>query len=181
MDLAETFVQVIIVMIPPYASNGLAAVVPKALQRTTPIDMGRMFIDGRRIFGDGKTVEGFVFGSLLGFLLSLLLYKTLAPALLTSCHNCYVPDVPTTLILCVLALSGDLLGSFIKRRIGLPRGAPAPLLDQLNFIMFPLVYLYLMTSIVTAEFVAICVLLTLTLHLLANLLAYKLHIKSVPW
>ena len=33
------------------------------------------------------------------------------------------------------ALLGDALGSFIKRRMGIGRGKPAPILDQIDFLI----------------------------------------------
>ena len=37
------------------------------------------------------------------------------------------------------ALLGDALGSFLKRRLGIGRGKPAPILDQLDFIIVALI------------------------------------------
>ena len=38
------------------------------------------------------------------------------------------------------ALVGDALGSFLKRRLGIGRGKPAPFLDQLDFIIVALIF-----------------------------------------
>ena len=84
------------------------------------------------------------------------------------------------LLICVGAPLGDLIGSFIKRRVNLERGAPAPIIDQLDFllgaiflayIIFPLRWMYIIFAL----------LVTLLLHILANTLAYKLGYSKEPW
>jgi CDP-2,3-bis-(O-geranylgeranyl)-sn-glycerol synthase len=76
------------------------------------------------------------------------------------------------------ALLGDAIGSFIKRRIGIERGRPAPLLDQLDFVIGAL----LLSSLVYFEsFSMIIVILIITpiLHLLSNIFGYLVGFKEV--
>ncbi len=183
MSLLVEFCRTIILLIPEYVANGSPPVISKILEgKCTPLDGGRNFIDGRRILGDGKTVEGFVGGVLAGYSISLIIYSiliVLLPKRILSLF--YIPSPPHVLILCILALSGDLLGAFVKRRLGLARGAPAPVLDQLDFLMFPLLYMYLVLRIHDCYIYVIAILFTLFMHLFTNYVAYKLGIKSVPW
>ena len=76
------------------------------------------------------------------------------------------------------ALLGDLVGSFIKRRIGLQSGEPAPIMDQLDFVVGALILSLLVVKI-SWEFFIIVAVLTLILHLGSNMIAYLLGIKDV--
>lgn len=76
------------------------------------------------------------------------------------------------------ALLGDAVGSFLKRRIGLERGAPAPIMDQLDFVIGALVLSLLVVQI-SWEFFIIIALLSLVLHLGSNTFAYLIGIKDV--
>ena len=55
-------------MLPAYLPNPVAAL----LGGGVPVDGGRNFRDGRRIFGDGKTFRGLFLGILAGIGLGLL-------------------------------------------------------------------------------------------------------------
>ena len=76
------------------------------------------------------------------------------------------------------ALLGDALGSFLKRRLGIGRGKPAPILDQLDFLIVAII---LVSPVVELNwiFVVIAIILTLVIHLIANTIAYLLGIKDV--
>ncbi len=76
------------------------------------------------------------------------------------------------------ALLGDAAGSFIKRRLGINRGRPAPILDQLDFIAGALILASLYTTI-SSETVIIIAILTLIIHLISNMVAYLLGMKEV--
>ncbi len=181
--LLHKLVITLLLLVPPYVTNGSPPLITKIFKRQcTPIDLGRNFLDKRRIFGDGKTYEGFVGGVLTGYTVTLLVYKIVEearPKLAASITGLLTPlDV---LVICVLALLGDLLGAFIKRRLGLPRGAPAPLLDQLDFLMFPLLYIYYKVGIRDYVIYIMAIAITVGMHVFTNFVAYKLGIKSEPW
>lgn len=172
-------------ILPAYVANAS----PVLLGGGTPIDLGKKFFDGRRIFGDGKTIRGFISGIFCGFLVGLL-QVFVNPTLekLIEQHVTLLPYqrslLRTNFIIAILlpmgAMVGDLIGSFIKRRLGLERGAPAPLLDQLDFLIGALLF----TSFVfTVPFICVTILLVVTLiiHLLTNALGYILGLKNVPW
>ena len=129
------FLQAIWFILPAYTANGL----PVLFGGGSPIDFGKTF-NGKRIFGDGKTIRGFVGGVLSGTLVGLTLFYV-GPILNQSIPESqglidlsYNPILG--LLISVGALTGDLVGSFIKRRLNLKRGAPAPFLDQITFLVF---------------------------------------------
>ena len=157
----------ILVYLPALVANGSATLI----SRGHPLDFGKRFIDGRRILGDGKTFEGFTIGLLYATSVSL----TEALAAKATCLAVY--GVAAGLG----ALLGDILGSFIKRRVGLERGARAPLLDQLDF----LIGAYLATTTVgyipPLLYAVLFAILVYGLHRATNYAAYRLGIKQVPW
>jgi CDP-2,3-bis-(O-geranylgeranyl)-sn-glycerol synthase len=76
------------------------------------------------------------------------------------------------------ALLGDAIGSFLKRRLGIGRGKPAPILDQLDFIIVALI---LVSLVVELNWICavLAIVLTLIIHLLTNSIAYLLGMKDV--
>jgi len=106
------------------AANG-APVLANALfgeWGSRPLDFGWSFFDGRPIFGESKTIRG--------VLLALLAAAIAAPALGLAWQ--------VGLLAGAAAMAGDLLSSFIKRRLALAPHSMAPGLDQAPESLFPL-------------------------------------------
>ena len=165
-------------MLPAYIANSAAALFGGIFGKT-PIDM-RKNLGNKRILGEGKTYEGFFSGVLAGLLVGML-QEFIAPLL-------KMPEFSPAVLLCLSAgaLLGDISASFLKRRLGLRRGHPFPLLDQLDFVAGAWLLLVLCESEWFFENftmpVAISVLLmTPPLHLLTNFLGFKLHLKREAW
>jgi len=78
------------------------------------------------------------------------------------------------------ALLGDLLGSFLKRRLNVTPGDPLPLVDQLDFILAALLLTSPLLEL-TVGAVLILVIATVPIHLLANAVAHMLGLKSRLW
>ncbi len=167
----------------------IANAVPVILGGGRPIDGGRRFRDGRRILGDGKTIRGFVSGVVLGTATGIVqgIVAPWIPALLDRfivvtndmIEVIYIrPD--TAFLLSFGALVGDLVGSFIKRRVGLRSGGPAPVLDQLGFIVMALI---MAAPVIQPayQYVSVLVILTLIVHYLSNVGGYLLGYKRHPW
>ena len=74
-----------------------------------------------------------------------------------------------------------MLASFVKRRLGLARGEPLPVIDQLDFFIAASLTLKLLGVPVTLLDVAVLAVVTYALHRATNYAAYKLGLKSVPW
>lgn len=153
------------------------------------IDGGRCLRDGRRILGDGKTIRGFIvgvfFGTLTGvgqFFAAPYLRPILAQFVTITSEMDYVLSIsiPVTFLLSVGALTGDVVGSFIKRRVDVKSGAPSPFLDQIGFIIMALIFAFPL-MIPSPIFVIILILTTLGIHWLSNALGYLLGLKKNPW
>jgi CDP-2,3-bis-(O-geranylgeranyl)-sn-glycerol synthase len=78
---------------------------------------------------------------------------------------------------------GDLAGSFIKRRLNIPRGGAAPVLDQLGFVVLALIFATpLVLQMQIGWEVALTILIiTPPIHLATNFAGYKLGLKSRPY
>ncbi len=132
------------------------------------MDRGRNFLDSRPIFGSHKTLRGLLAGIIAGSLVGLgesLVDPRLALA---------------GFAISLGAVSGDLLGAFVKRRLSVKPGSPLPILDQLDFVLGGLVlsFPFLPMSLVS---VLIVLLVTPPIHLGTNLGAYLLGIKKTYW
>lgn len=165
--LAEETLRTLILYLPAYAANGT----PVVVKGRRPIDGGRVFRDGRRILGDGKTWEGFLAGLAAGGVTGVLL------AIILSDWSM----VWLSLVAALSALLGDMAASFFKRRLGLPRGAPLPVLDQLDFFLAATIGLYLAGVDLKLVPVVVVAAVTYVLHRATNYLAYKAGLKNVPW
>lgn len=164
-------------MSPAYLPNSVALVVGGG----PPIDGGR-FWRGARLLGDGKTWRGAIGGFLAGVLLALGLNQVGT----RSAGSLPVFPLRAALSLPAGAMLGDLAGSFLKRRIGRERGAPAPVLDQLGFVAGAFALTRLVApgwfrSTFTAPVTVAALLLTPLLHVVTNALAYVVGLKEVPW
>jgi CDP-2,3-bis-(O-geranylgeranyl)-sn-glycerol synthase len=162
-----------IIVAPVYVSNAFALL----LGGKTALDFGKNFFDGKPIFGKGKTFKGTVFGILTAIFVAMVIAFVFPKSVNVFYGDEYLP-IAFTLI--ILAVFGDIIGSFIKRRIGIERGKQFFLLDQLDFVLLPLIYAYF-TSIITLIEVIIVLIITPIVHRIANFVAFKFKLKTVPW
>ncbi|TDA33359.1 MAG: CDP-2,3-bis-(O-geranylgeranyl)-sn-glycerol synthase [Hadesarchaea archaeon] len=180
MTVLGTFLSSVWFILPAYAAN----MTPVVAGGGRPIDGGRKFVDGKPLLGPGKTVRGFCWGLLVGFCVGLvqaLLHSPLETHL-TLLFGSPLETVLGGLLLSLGAMVGDLAGSFFKRRAGVERGEPFPLLDQLDFVIGALLLsLPLVLPRLTWEILAILFLLTPPLHLLTNYAGYRMGLKDRPY
>ncbi len=180
-------------MLPAYVANlsGLA------FGGGEPVDEGKNFsdyrrhaiyTDNRRFIGNGVTwrgtfcgtVLGTFVGGFLGFIgacfgdLSQLSYGVIG----IHAFGSVVAGLGLGFLMAFGALAGDAVGSFIKRRIGLQSGDPAPLLDQLDFVCGALL-LSLLVVPLSSNFVIIIAVISVVLHLGTNSFAYMIGMKDV--
>ena len=168
-------------ILPAYFSNGGAL----AFGGGTPVDFGKSDSKGARWIGDGVTWRGIIAGTLIGILTGAV-QGYFGPDIIAEIGQYIItpiiPNVSSGILIGFLlgfgALLGDALGSFLKRRLGIGRGKPAPILDQLDFIIVALI---LVSFVVKLNLLVIVLALALTLiiHLLTNTGAYLLGLKDV--
>ncbi len=163
-----------------YAPAFIANAAPTLVRGRHRVDFGKKFIDGNDILGGGKTFEGLLCGLILGGTIGLFISFMLN----------HIPNLPVTLPVfntviplasALGALLGDIGGAFIKRRLGMPRGFPAPILDQLDFILGATLLIKVVGFNPEVEIVVFSMILALILHPITNKVAYLLKLKDEPW
>lgn len=166
-------------MLPAYIPNPAAAIFGGG----TPIDLGRNFSDGKRIFGDGKTYRGLICGILAGIITGLILIWLSSRFLQDGLPEHTFTSVT---LLATGALLGDLVKSFFKRRYGKERGTKWPIADQYDLVAGAFLLLLIgdpawLFDTVTLPMFLVILIITPLLHRATNLVGYLLKVKEVPW
>jgi len=181
MDPVSVVVTALWAMLPAYVPNNAAVLAGGG----RPIDGGRT-MGGRRLLGDGKTWRGTAAGTLAGVALALALNAVHGDA--ADLLGTAIPEfsLAAALGLALGAMCGDIGASFLKRRTGRERGAPFPVLDQLDFVVGALALATLLApgwvfDVFTLPVVAVVVVVTPLLHVVTNGIAYALGFKDEPW
>ncbi len=129
----------------------------------TPVDMGILFMDNRRLFGPHKTWRGILF-SIAG----------------TSIFSSFLGFHPITgMKIAFFSMMGDLTASFIKRRMGLASGAKATGIDQVIEAALPLVILKNELVIDWPDIIIVVIIFSVAERILSVPL-YKLGIRRNP-
>ncbi|MCH4814993.1 MAG: CDP-2,3-bis-(O-geranylgeranyl)-sn-glycerol synthase [Saccharolobus sp.] len=166
MSIAYDLLLSILIYLPAFVANGSGPFI----KRGTPIDFGKNFVDGRRVFGDGKTFEGLIIALTFGTTVGVIISKFFT-----------AEWILISFLESLFAMIGDMIGAFIKRRLGIPRGGRVLGLDQLDFVLgASLILVLIRVNITWYQFLFIC-LLAFFLHQGTNYVAYLLKIKNVPW
>lgn len=167
------------IMLPAYVPNPVAALFGGG----TPIDCGKTYSDGRRIFGDGKTWRGLVVGILAGIIAGIILIEAAGwfPAAGLPQHS-----LLSVTLLATGALLGDLVKSFFKRRFNRERGSPWPVADQYDLVAGAFLLLFIgnpawLFATVTVPMLVVILIITPVLHRATNIIGYVFRVKEVPW
>ncbi|MFX0001513.1 MAG: CDP-2,3-bis-(O-geranylgeranyl)-sn-glycerol synthase [Candidatus Hodarchaeota archaeon] len=204
----------LLLIVPAYISNASMVITGGG----KPIDGGRTLRDGRRILGDHKTWNGLKGPLYIGipisfciFLLFNFLWVPIRALIIdASAQGQYLlyndirifkyyflgGEFPANFLVLIIriilasygAVVGDLIGSFLKRRIDIKSGAPFWIVDQLDFALVALLFvsipgfllpnLFLLPDIFIIIFLII---LTPAVSIIANTVAYIIGLKNVPW
>ncbi|MEM1701089.1 MAG: CDP-archaeol synthase [Desulfurococcaceae archaeon] len=164
----------VIWLIKYYLPAMIANAAPVLIKGVVLIDRGNRFIDGKPIFGSNKTAEGFAIGIIMAYVTGAsvgVLTKDLLVSMLSIGAG-------------LSALIGDLIGAFIKRRLGIEPGKPLPILDQLDFALFTTLF-YIVISLDPVIYNPLYIVTTITviliLHVITNNIAYVLGLKTTRW
>lgn len=148
-----------------------------------PIDGGRR-LGSSRLFGEHKTYLGFVVGitgaSLTGIIQYFIFSGIPQIRWIFLFEYSLFSAFLAGFMLGVGALCGDLLKSFIKRRLGKKDGASFFPFDQLDFVIGGLAAGSLV-YFPSWSHVAVLIVLTPLLHFLSNIAGFKLGLKKVWW
>jgi CDP-2,3-bis-(O-geranylgeranyl)-sn-glycerol synthase len=147
-------------------ANGVPVMASVLLNQrfSLPLDMGVRLPDGRPLFGASKTFRG--------LLLSLPLTGIVAELIGLS--------FTLGLTVALWAMLGDLLSSFIKRRIGMTPGSQALGIDQLPESLLPLLAVAGPLTISATEIMA-TVITFAVLELLISRVLFRLKLRKHPY
>jgi hypothetical protein len=129
-----------------------------------PLDGGAVLADGRPLFGSSKTIRGIVLS---------ILVTALAAAVLGFGWAIGAGFAAAS-------LAGDLLSSFVKRRLGLPSQAQAAGLDQVPEALLPLLCYRAALGLAWAD-VALLTVAFIVLELALSRVLFWLRIRDRPY
>ncbi|MFQ6064394.1 MAG: CDP-2,3-bis-(O-geranylgeranyl)-sn-glycerol synthase [Candidatus Bathyarchaeia archaeon] len=179
MSAVILVVHALLFIFPAYCANGT----PVIFGGGRTIDGGARFFDGKPILGSHKTIRGFLAGLFIGTLVGFGEYF-----LFESSHGfpflSVIPFAPSFWLGSILslgALLGDLMNSFVKRRLNIPPGASLPVVDQLDFVIGALLFSLIIGELPSLLISLIILIITPPIHLLTNFLAYLLGLKKEWW
>ena len=171
----QVITEVLWFILPAWVANSVAIDVsglPILKDYSLPVDFGATW-RGRRILGDGKTWRGLICGVSAGMACAAVqgLYPQPGLAMMTPYLG---------FLLGFGALGGDMAESFLKRMAGFQRGHPMFLLDQLDYIIGAFFLAWTVVPVNLLHLLVACV-ITLPLHVIASIVAYKVKLKENPW
>jgi len=161
----------ILFILPAYIANSI----PVLLGGGPPVDGGKTWTDGRPILGKGKTIRGTLVAIAAATIIGAL-YQFFPPAGTLSGQI----TILLGFIMGIGTVLGDIIGSFLKRRINLKRGATLPIVDQDGFVLVTLILVNFITRI-PLEYWIFLLVLTPFVHLAFNVIAYFAKWKDVPY
>jgi len=129
-----------------------------------PIDFNCLLTDGKPLLGSAKTWRG---------LMGSLLITSLSTQMIGQ-------DFVTGLLVASGAMCGDLLSSFLKRRLGMRSSTRAPLLDQVPESLIPALLLMQTFHLSITAIVAL-VFAFFLLDIMLSRLLYQLGIRKKPY
>ena len=140
------------------------------------MDFGKTFFDGKPFLGAHKTFRGFLAGIIVGTLVGLV-QTVLYEQVLFQYGAQFQYSILLGFAVSLGALTGDLIESFVKRRLNRSPGSSLPVADQLDFILGAFVFSIPVSppSLLSA---LIILLITIPIHLLTNLGAALLNMKN---
>ena len=147
-------------------ANGTPVVAKKIFRGhfAHPLDGNAVFVDGRPIFGRSKTIRGVA--------LAVLVTTLGAPQIGF--------EWQIGVVVGGLAMAGDLVSSFVKRRVGLPSSSQASGLDQVPEALFPLLGCRSLVSLTIAD-IGAGVALFFIGDVLASRLLYAIRLRDRPY
>ena len=147
-------------------ANGAPVIAAKIFGRrfSWPLDDGVAFFDGRPLFGKSKTVRG--------IMVSILVSALAAPLLGLGWK--------IGIAIGGAAMMGDLVSSFVKRRLNLAPSSRATGLDQIPESLFPLLACRGALALSVLD-IALGVAIFFVGEVVLSFLLYKAHIRDRPY
>ncbi|MBI2557733.1 CDP-2,3-bis-(O-geranylgeranyl)-sn-glycerol synthase [Candidatus Woesearchaeota archaeon] len=167
-------------MLPAYFANMAPVMVKKINLFAVPIDFNKK-INGSPLLGKNKTYRGLVFGIIFAVIIAYLQFLLYGREFF---REISFMDYQNWLLFGFLmglgALTGDLVKSFFKRRMGIEPGKKFIPFDQADFVIGSLVFAIPVFK-VTINIFAVSLLLSFVLDVIVNHLAFYLRIRNEKW
>jgi CDP-diglyceride synthetase len=147
-------------------ANGTPVIAKRVLgpRFAWPLDGGMRFLDGRPLFGASKTIRGVV--------LSVAVTAAAAPVIGVAAE--------TGALFAAASMGGDLISSFVKRRMNRAPSSRALGLDQVPESLVPLLVCGKALALGPADMAAVVAIFFVG-ELAASRLLYKLRIRDRPY
>ena len=167
-------------MLPAYFANMAPVIAKKINFLKVPIDFGKE-INNKPILGKNKTFRGLFFGVLFAVIIAYIqsifydnnIFSELA---LTDYSNWMFLG----LLLGFGAIFGDLVKSFVKRRLNYEPGKPFVPWDQTDFVIGAIIFVFPLVKL-SINKIIIIIILSFILHIIVNHSAYYLKIRNEKW
>ncbi len=160
----------------------LANAVPTVMGGGYPIDGYKKLKDGKRIFGDHKTVRGFIAGVIWGFITGIVIWYVDGNTMVSLYgYMGFKYPIWIGLLMGFGANIGDITGSFIKRRLNIDSGGRFPGFDQTGYMIFGLLLSWPAFISIPWQFLVTLLIIAPLLHVLSNIIAYFVKAKDVWW
>jgi len=182
--MAQTFALFILecfyLMLPAYFANMAPVIVKKIDLFVYPIDFNKR-LNGKPILGKNKTFRGLIFGVIFAVVaayLQFLLYNKgfFRNISFISYQNWFLFGF----LIGLGALTGDLIKSFIKRRLDMKPGSKFVPFDQTDFVIGALLFIMPILN-VTLKILTASLVLSFILHIIVNHLAFYFKIRNEKW
>ncbi|MGV6858986.1 MAG: CDP-archaeol synthase [bacterium] len=164
--LSATTIDLLVVLVLILAANGCPIIARHWLgdRFATPIDLGTTLGDGQPFLGASKTWRGLIASLLCTSLVGLILFVPLN----------------ISLTIASLAMLGDLLSSFVKRRVGIKPSGMLTGVDQIPESLLPALSVAPYFDFSAAQVVLI-VLGFFVLNRWLSVVLYKMNIRRRPF
>lgn len=167
-------------MLPAYFANMAPVMVKKIKLFDYSIDFNKTFCN-KPILGKNKTFRGLIFGVIFAVIIAYLQFLAYNAYFF---KNISFFDYKNWLLFGLLmglgALTGDLVKSFFKRRLGIKPGEKFVPFDQTDFVAGALAFVMPIFNL-TFRIFAASLLLSLVLHIVVNHIAFYLRIRNEKW
>ena len=167
-------------MLPAYFANMAPVMVKKISLFAVPIDLNKQ-LNGKPILGKNKTFRGLIFGVIFAIVITYfqhLFYN------IEYFKNASFFSYQNWLLFGFLmgfgALTGDLIKSFFKRRLGIKPGEKFIPFDQTDFVLGALIFVMPVFDVTLKIFIT-SILLSFVLHIAVNHIAFYLKIRNEKW
>ena len=179
--MLDAILQVFYLMLPAYFAN-MAPVIVKGSFKSLkiPLDFNKK-INKKPIFGENKTFRGLIFGVLFAVIIAYLQFLLYNNNILA---DIAIIDYSNWLLIGFLlgsgAIFGDLVESYVKRRMDYKPGKPFVPFDQIDFVIGALIFIYPLV-ILSLDKIMIILFLSFILHIIVNHIAFYMNIRREKW